>query len=242
MSGQTERTGRHTLQIIKAARGGITGHFGDTDVPGANVKRHGGMDIGHGTKTAADLLVVAPAAGRVVFAGERGTYGLCMIFDHGDGWESLLAHLSEVTVHPGSEVAQGQAVAVMGDTGGDWPVHLHQELRLAGTQLDPEKYLTNTPVGGAGTPITTTARRDTMARPIRQGTPGQTYYNGWALIGELTFELNPSDEARANEWGRIWNGKSGQYDTVTSTEFHAALAGVNRRRAMIGQPALPLPR
>ncbi|RZU64612.1 peptidase M23-like protein [Microterricola gilva] len=116
---------------------------------------------------------------------------------------------------------------------------------------DPWPYIqaaigSSTPAGGNLTPTTpaapTSQRRDTMARPIRQGTPGQTYYNGWALVGETTFELNPANEALANEWGRIWNGKSGQYDVVTATEFHNALAGVNRRRAQNGLPALPLPK
>lgn len=160
------------MQIIKAARGNLTGHFGDTDVPGANVKEHGGMDIGHGDMTADDLRVIAPASGTVTFEGFYGTYGLCIIIDHGDGWESLLGHLDETHVSAGATVALGQDIAVMGDSGGDWPVHLHQELRRFGVQLNPEHYLTSTPAGGTGTPIANTGDDDMATLELVQSKTG----------------------------------------------------------------------
>lgn len=154
------------MQIIKAARGNITGHFGDENVTGAHVKRHGGMDIGHGNETADDLRVIAPASGTIVFAGRLGTYGNCIQIDHGDGWGSLLAHLAGFK-QTGGEVSQGEHIATMGDTGGDWPVHLHQELRRNGVQLDPEDYLASTPAGGTGTPITPTTGAETMGLVVK---------------------------------------------------------------------------
>lgn len=130
------------MQIIKGARGRITGHFGDEDVPGAHVSRHLGTDIGHGDSTPADLRVGAPAAGTITFAGRRGTYGNCIIIDHGQGWTSLLAHLARILQGSGP-VTQNSEVGVMGNTGGDWPVHLHQEIRHWGITEDAEAHLTD---------------------------------------------------------------------------------------------------
>lgn len=115
--------------------------------------KHLGIDIGHGDMTADDLKVIAPAAGTVTAVGEQGTYGLRVIIDHGDEYSSLLAHLSSSAfVTFGQKIAQGGRVGVMGHSGGDWPVHLHQELRLHGIPIDPEPFLTGT----AGTTTTPT--------------------------------------------------------------------------------------
>ncbi|KQQ22869.1 hypothetical protein ASF48_06955 [Rathayibacter sp. Leaf299] len=131
------------MKIIKAARGRVTGHFGATNVPGSNVPSHLGTDIGHGDQTEEDLRVNAPAAGKVIAVGKQGTYGLRVLIDHGNRYESLLAHLSAVHVAVGENVAEGQHIARMGNSGGNWPVHLHQELRLNGVFLNPEKYFYN---------------------------------------------------------------------------------------------------
>lgn len=134
------------MKIIKGAHGRITGHFGDTGVPGAHVPAHLGMDIGHGDMTAADLRVGAPAPGTVTAAGWYGTYGNRIIIDHGRDaagvrWESLLAHLASFKTSVGKVTTYDTEVGVMGDTGGDWPVHLHQELRRNGVPVNPENYL-----------------------------------------------------------------------------------------------------
>lgn len=130
------------MRIIKAARGRITSPFGAVNVPGANVSRHLGMDLGHGDMTPADLEVVAPASGIVTAVGLQGTYGLRVVIQHGGGWSSLLAHLAAADVAVGDQVTQGQPLATMGSSGGDWPVHLHQELRLDGVPVNPEDHLT----------------------------------------------------------------------------------------------------
>ncbi|MET0725934.1 MAG: peptidoglycan DD-metalloendopeptidase family protein [Leifsonia sp.] len=145
------------MRIIKGARGNITGHFGDTGVPGAHVPKHLGMDIGHGNKTAADLRVGAPAAGRIISAGWLGTYGNHIQIDHGydengDHWTSLLGHLESFNRSSGT-VDEDEDIAVMGDTGGDWPTHLHQELRRNGIPVNPEDYLTAAPAGGDSKPV-----------------------------------------------------------------------------------------
>lgn len=141
------------MQIIKTARGRITGHFGDQNVPGANVARHTGTDIGHGDMTPDDLRLVAPAAGTVTAAGRWGTYGNRVEIDHGGGWSSLIAHMERIDVEVGEQLAQRADIGVMGSTGGNWPVHAHQELRYRGTPVDAENYFTATSAAGGATPL-----------------------------------------------------------------------------------------
>ncbi|WP_018086279.1 peptidoglycan DD-metalloendopeptidase family protein [Desulfurispora thermophila] len=98
---------------------------------------HEGIDI------AADFgePIRAAAAGRVVFAGPRGTYGLTVIIDHGDGWQTLYAHASQLLVSEGQEVAAGETVALVGSTGRSTGPHLHLEVRKNGMPVNPARYL-----------------------------------------------------------------------------------------------------
>jgi hypothetical protein len=204
------------MRIIKAARGRITGHFGDQDVPGANVRSHLGIDIGHGDMTAADLRVGAPAPGTVTAAGWSGTYGNRIIIDHGldaDGvhWASLLAHQDAFKTAVGTTVTYDTEIGVMGSTGGNWPVHLHQELRRNGRPVDPEPFLTST-AGLTPTPIPpvpATRKARTVFAFIRQNSDGEialvdgqksTYrlltngeWLGYAARGEKYADLAPSE-------------------------------------------------
>ena len=71
--------------------------------------------------------------------GER--YGRLLIVDHGNGVETWYAHLSKFSVLPGQEVRRGQVVALSGGTGRVTSPHLHYEVRLGGTPVNPYKYL-----------------------------------------------------------------------------------------------------
>ncbi|NQX26826.1 M23 family metallopeptidase [Microbacteriaceae bacterium VKM Ac-2854] len=128
------------MQIIHCARGRITTRFHEDIGRGFP---HRGIDLGHGDATADDLRILAPAAGRVIAVGRDGTYGLRIIIDHGAGWTTLIAHLASCRVAVGYEVAQGEDIAVMGNSGTEF-VHAHQELRLDGVWKDPELYTTTT--------------------------------------------------------------------------------------------------
>jgi murein DD-endopeptidase MepM/ murein hydrolase activator NlpD len=83
----------------------------------------------------------AALAGRVVFAGVRGTYGNAVILRHGNGIRTLYAHASRLLVEQGDWVNQGDVVGEVGSTGHSTGPHLHFELLLYGTPLDPSKYL-----------------------------------------------------------------------------------------------------
>lgn len=100
-------------------------------------RRHEGIDIAAETGTP----VRAVRSGKVVFAGERGTYGNAVIINHGRGLRTLYAHASEIVVSGGELVEAGQEVARVGNTGRSTGPHLHFELLYRGTPLNPARYL-----------------------------------------------------------------------------------------------------
>ena len=87
--------------------------------------------------------IVAAAAGTVTFAGGNTccSYGLYVIVDHGNGYTTLYAHLSSISVTQGQRVTQGQLLGLSGRTGYATGNHLHFEVRYNDTILDPLKAL-----------------------------------------------------------------------------------------------------
>lgn len=81
--------------------------------------------------------------GVIVYSGwsDRG-YGYLIVVDHDDGWQTFYAHLTEGTLMPcGSNVQKGQLIASMGSTGNSSGPHLHFELRLNGSAVNPWQFL-----------------------------------------------------------------------------------------------------
>lgn len=101
---------------------------------------HAGTDVGVPTGTT----VRASRAGQVTVAGWLGGYGNCVMIDHGDGITTVYGHLSEITVSVGEYVDQGERVALSGNTGRSTGPHLHFEIRVNGSAVDPEPYLQGT--------------------------------------------------------------------------------------------------
>lgn len=105
-------------------------------LPQAN---HPAIDIAAGMGTA----IYAVDAGVVVYSGWNDWgYGNLLIIDHGNGWQSIYGHLSQLNVGCGEGVKQGQVVALAGSTGNSTGPHLHFELQseLYG-KVDPKQYL-----------------------------------------------------------------------------------------------------
>ena len=98
---------------------------------------HPGIDIpaGHGTP------VRAARRGRVILAGHGGSYGLLVIIRHGRGVETWYAHLSRITVPPGTYVGRGRVIGRVGSTGHSTGPHLHFEVRVRGATVDPATAL-----------------------------------------------------------------------------------------------------
>jgi murein DD-endopeptidase MepM/ murein hydrolase activator NlpD len=100
-------------------------------------ERHEGVDIG----SPAGTPVAAPAAGTVVTADVHGGYGKHVVIDHGNGVRSLYGHLKEIDVNLGQQVEQGQVVGLVGSTGRSTGPHLHYELLVQGSPVDPRGFL-----------------------------------------------------------------------------------------------------
>lgn len=116
----------------------ITSKFGMRNDPfDGKPKRHRGIDFAG--KIGTELYAVAP--GRVVSAGERVGYGTTVEVDHGLGFSTLYAHLSQITVSRGEWVRPGTVVGLGGSTGRSTGPHLHYEIRYKGVPFDPAKFV-----------------------------------------------------------------------------------------------------
>ncbi len=100
-------------------------------------RMHEGIDLA----VASGTPVVAAAAGTVIVAGWLGGYGNLVVVDHGNGISTAYGHNTSVTVGFGQSVAQGQLVAYSGNTGHSTGPHVHFEVRINGSPVDPLGYL-----------------------------------------------------------------------------------------------------
>ncbi len=85
--------------------------------------------------------ILAAAAGRIAYVGQRQGYGNVIEIDHGHGIMTRYAHLSRFGVRPGQDVARGFAIARMGSTGRSTGTHLHFEVRVNGAAINPRRFL-----------------------------------------------------------------------------------------------------
>lgn len=118
--------------------GRITSSFGWRRHPiNGDYEFHPALDIAAAYGTP----VVAPADGRVTFAGYRSGYGRTVVIYHDYGIETLYAHCSVVLVKYGQKVTRGQVIARVGESGTATGPHLHYEIHVWGVAVNPLKYL-----------------------------------------------------------------------------------------------------
>lgn len=98
---------------------------------------HTGLDIACTTGT--DIKVAA--TGTVTFAKYNGAYGNLVKVSHGNGVETWYAHCSKIYAKVGEEVSSGDVIAAVGSTGNSTGPHLHFEIRINGTPVNPQNYL-----------------------------------------------------------------------------------------------------
>lgn len=98
---------------------------------------HRGIDISspYGTR------VMSPADGVVRFAYLMNGYGRAIIVDHGQGITTLYGHLSGFGVTPGQMIHRGDTLGYVGISGRSTGPHLHYEVRIFNTPVNPYKYL-----------------------------------------------------------------------------------------------------
>ena len=97
------------------------------------IRPHEGTDF----KAAHGSPVRATGDGIVNYAGWRGGYGRVVIIDHVNGYQTRYAHLSDLDVETGQEVARGQTVGRLGNSGMSTGSHLHYEVRINDIPYDP---------------------------------------------------------------------------------------------------------
>lgn len=115
----------------------ITSKFGPRRAPTSGASTvHNGIDIG-----VSYVDVVASKAGTVVLAGWNGGFGNCVIISHGVGFSTTYGHLSKINVKVGQVVAQGEKIAVSGNTGVSTGPHLDFRIMENGVYVNPLNYL-----------------------------------------------------------------------------------------------------
>ena len=85
--------------------------------------------------------VIAPASGVVIWIGNRGGYGKCMVIDHGFGVQTHYAHLEAYEAKLADKVCRGQLIARVGNSGRSTGPHLHYEVRFNGIPQDPARFM-----------------------------------------------------------------------------------------------------
>lgn len=124
--------------LVRPVPGGITSPFGNRVHPITGMTRlHTGLDMSAGYGQP----IQAGAPGVVLLASYFGGYGNTVIIDHGGGMSTLYAHQSELAVNSGASVEAGQVVGYVGSTGFSTGPHLHFEVRLGGSPVNPAVYL-----------------------------------------------------------------------------------------------------
>jgi len=98
---------------------------------------HNAIDIGAQTGTP----IYAIRGGRIERAGWSTGYGYNIVINHGDGTKSLYGHASKLYVQQGQQVAQGEVIGAVGSTGWSTGPHIHLELIINGTKVNPLSYL-----------------------------------------------------------------------------------------------------
>ncbi len=99
-------------------------------------KNHGGTDIGASYGSA----IYAADSGTVVYSsdGWNGGWGNYVMIDHGNGMQTLYAHMSSRAVSVGQTVSRGQTIGYVGSTGMSTGPHLHFEMYINGSRIDPQ--------------------------------------------------------------------------------------------------------
>lgn len=118
--------------------GQIVSGFGLRQDPlGSGTGNHAGLDIAAPSGTP----IRACRGGKVIISGWQGGYGQAVVVDHGGGMATLYAHQSRLGVGVGETVLPGEVIGYVGSTGQSTGPHLHFEVRISGTPVNPTSYL-----------------------------------------------------------------------------------------------------
>jgi murein DD-endopeptidase MepM/ murein hydrolase activator NlpD len=129
----------HTPSIWPTT-GWVSRNYGMKYDPFTGYKQmHRGVDIANHRGTP----VIATARGRVARTGSNGGMGKTVVIDHGYGFTTRYAHLSEIKVKSGQTVQRGEVIGLIGSTGYSTGPHLHYEVSRNGKSMNPMNYILN---------------------------------------------------------------------------------------------------
>lgn len=136
-----ERAGQNPGEFFLVnwpAVGPVVSGFGPRIHPIFGTRRnHNGIDIDGDTGDPVRAVLV----GEVIIAGWRNGFGNTVVLNHFDGYTTLYAHLSKISVSVGQEVDHGARIGSVGSTGWSTGPHLHFEIRINGRAVDPMPYM-----------------------------------------------------------------------------------------------------
>ncbi len=119
-------------------RGWITSYYGPRNSHYAKrIKMHEGLDIG----AKSGKPIVATADGIITFSGKKPGFGNFVKIDHGYGIETIYAHAQQLIAKKGNRVLRGDAIARVGSTGYSTGPHVHYEVRVNDTPVDPLYFI-----------------------------------------------------------------------------------------------------
>ena len=129
---------KHVIPSMWPVNGHLLSRFGEREDPFSGEGAiHTGVDI-----SAAQGTPVHAAADGIVYQAEyAGRYGKMVIIDHGNGMTTRYAHMSRFDVIPGQEIRRGEVIGYSGATGRVTAPHLHFEVRIGATPVNPYPYL-----------------------------------------------------------------------------------------------------
>ena len=137
-SGEAVTPSGHGVLAFPVTNPVVTSPYGYRTHPiYGDTRLHTGIDLRAATGTP----VYATGGGVVVFAGWKSGYGNAIVIDHGGALATLYAHNSALLVANGATVKRGQRISSSGCTGNCTGPHVHFEVRVNGTPVDPMKYL-----------------------------------------------------------------------------------------------------
>jgi murein DD-endopeptidase MepM/ murein hydrolase activator NlpD len=132
------RSDVNVLPSVWPVNGRLMGGYGVRSDPfSGEGAMHTGVDISAPQGTA----VRVTADGIVIHAGWNGGYGRCVIVDHGNNYQTWYAHLSRMDVIEGQEIRQGEVLGAVGASGRATGAHLHYEVRIGSTPVNPYRFL-----------------------------------------------------------------------------------------------------
>ena len=129
-SSKSNATSAGFICPIEKGKFTISSYYGDG-------RNHKAMDLAANKGVA----FFAAAAGSVTYAGYDGDYGYNIVIDHGNGIKTRYAHASYLTVSKGQVVSQGDMIGAVGSTGYSTGNHLHFEVIVNGTRVNPAPYI-----------------------------------------------------------------------------------------------------